>query len=107
MGRSELGNTSSRRPLQSPGEEAAFPFGAGNLAARVRVDGIDEPPMAGDLPAGEFLGEEAAQVGDRDGVAGLNRGNDGLTATVGIVDAEDDAIDDGRMVAESGFNCLG
>ena len=91
-------------------EITAFPFRAGDIAALVGGEVGSEPPAAGNLPGRESLGEEVGQVRDGDWCFGVEGGDNGVGAVgviISILDADDDAFDDGRMGAEDAFDGLG
>lgn len=90
-----------------PVKIAAFPIGAGDFASLVRCQISCEPPAAGDLPGGEFGRKKFGEGGDGDFFFCVYGGND-CVGTVGVIlsvlDAEDDALENGGMSAEDGFD---
>ena len=69
-----------------------------------------EPPAARNLPGGEPLREEVGEVRDGNGCFCVEGGDNGVGAVgviISILDAEDDAFDDGRMSAEDAFDGFG
>ena len=89
--------------FSGPFKVAPFPFGAGDFAAGVGGEFVGEPPAAGNLPGGEFLGEEIGELRDRDFVLCVEGGDDRIGAVV-TLDAEDDAFEDRGVRAEDCFD---